>query len=220
MSGFSYDAWAGGIFYPEGLPRKEWLIHYASKFNAIELPHTFFKLPEKEQFVEWQAQVPKNFRFSVKGYQYITHVKKLLGAGEPLKLFMERVTKLRENLACVLWELPALRFIKLKTLEGFLNHLQKYPQMKHVFQFEENAEPTPAILELLQKNQKEVLRPLASLSSSEKINSSFYYLHGSVNDEIKSSVSEIQRILEAGKTCHLYFLNDPQNRCLKKIQEL
>src|SRR3989337_1088114 len=88
--GFSYDHWADGVFYPKDLSRKEWLPFYASQYNSVELNMTFFKVPEKESFVEWQAQVPPEFRFSVKGYNYITHLKKLTGVSEPLRFFMDR----------------------------------------------------------------------------------------------------------------------------------
>ncbi len=31
--GFSYDAWANGIFYPHELPRSKWLSYYSQFFN-------------------------------------------------------------------------------------------------------------------------------------------------------------------------------------------
>ncbi len=86
--GFSYDHWANGFFFPSHLSRSEWLSYYAQQFNAVEISHTFSKVPEKETFTQWHAQTGPEFKFSLRGNQYLTHVKKLKGIGEPLKLFM------------------------------------------------------------------------------------------------------------------------------------
>src|SRR4030095_15475607 len=144
-SGFSHDAWAQGLFYPKDLSRKEWFPFYASRFNSVELNLTFQKVPEKEVFVEWQSQVSQDFKFSLKGFQYITHVKKLTGVSEPLRLFMDRVLKLKGNLACLFWEIPVLGPDRRKLFEGFLNHLKKYPQARHVFEWKD---PSPLPSEL------------------------------------------------------------------------
>ena len=36
ISGYDYPRWAGA-FYPEGLPRREWLRYAGKAFNSIEL---------------------------------------------------------------------------------------------------------------------------------------------------------------------------------------
>jgi uncharacterized protein YecE (DUF72 family) len=44
-SGWSYDGWRG-LFYPEGVPKKQWLGWYATQFSddrnqRLVLPHAF-----------------------------------------------------------------------------------------------------------------------------------------------------------------------------------
>jgi len=44
-SGFSYKDWVGP-FYPEKLPKKDWLTFYAREFKTCELNFTYYRLPD------------------------------------------------------------------------------------------------------------------------------------------------------------------------------
>lgn len=109
-SGWNYPHWANGVFYPAGLSQSKWLEYYAKHFNSVELNVTFYRLVQKKTFQNWYKRTPKNFYFVAKGSRFITHMKKLRAAKEPLNLFMDNVSELKEKLAAVLWQLPpALR---------------------------------------------------------------------------------------------------------------
>ena len=43
-SGWSYDNWVGP-FYPQKLPRNQWLKHYAQHLDTVELNASFYRLP-------------------------------------------------------------------------------------------------------------------------------------------------------------------------------
>jgi uncharacterized protein YecE (DUF72 family) len=207
-SGFSYDHWTDGVFYPQGLPRKEWLAYYASQFDSVELNMTFYKVPEKDSFIEWQAQVPKDFRFSVKGYQYITHVKRLSGASEPLRFFMDRVTKLKENLSCMVWELPPLRPDLIKALEGFIAHLKKYPQVRHAFEIKDSLAPDEKIRDMIRKNKM-------SITESDEIRHedgfTFRYIR-SKGEDIPEWGRRIRKTLSEGTDCYCYLTDDTRGK--------
>lgn len=47
-SGYDYPEWKG-VFYPDDLPRKQFLSYYASQFNALELNNTFYSMPTAER---------------------------------------------------------------------------------------------------------------------------------------------------------------------------
>lgn len=49
------------------------LNRYAGMFRIIELQSTFYRLPTVETAERWRNQVPKNFDFSVKAFQGVTH---------------------------------------------------------------------------------------------------------------------------------------------------
>ena len=75
-SGYSYKEWKGS-FYPQQTGAKEMLPYYASRFHAVELNNTFYRLPPENVVESWKAQVPGKFRFSVKASQTITHFRRL-----------------------------------------------------------------------------------------------------------------------------------------------
>jgi len=214
-SGFSYDHWADGVFYPKGLSRKEWLPYYASQYNSVELNMTFFKVPEKESFVEWQAQVPPEFRFSVKGYNYITHLKKLTGISEPLRFFMDRVSKLKNNLACILWEIPVLGASRQKLLEAFLEHLKKYPKVQYAFDLKDPALQVSEVRGLLRKNKMTVLESEENKQETKKADPfPFRYLHLKGNG-LKDWARALQKSTEDGQSCFAYFTEEALGRSLK-----
>src|SRR5205823_167527 len=64
-SGWSYASWKPG-FYPAGTQQRDFLRHYAERFDTVELNTTAYRLPSEEQFRRWAAQVPDGFRFAVK----------------------------------------------------------------------------------------------------------------------------------------------------------
>ncbi|MFO1518141.1 MAG: DUF72 domain-containing protein [bacterium] len=220
-SGFSYDPWADGVFYPKGLPRKEWLPFYASQFGSVELNLTFQKLPEKESFVQWQTQVPPEFRFSMKGYQYITHLKKLTGVSEPLRLLMDRVTKLKENLSCILWEIPPLPSTRMKLLEGFFQHLKKYPHIRHAFEIKDPAFPLPETIALLAENGMTLAHESSWDENEAPLQSlPFRYLRESGKGNLKILASKVGEISREGKDCYVYFYSDEGDQALRSAREL
>jgi uncharacterized protein YecE (DUF72 family) len=48
-SGWVYDHWRG-VFYPEGLPQRDWLGYYAREFDTAEINNTFYRLPGETAF--------------------------------------------------------------------------------------------------------------------------------------------------------------------------
>src|ERR1041384_2705616 len=80
-SGFSYPAWRGS-FYPEKLPQAKMLAFYASRLGAVEINNTFYRMPRPALLERWAAQTPETFRFVLKSPRSITHMRRLVGAGE------------------------------------------------------------------------------------------------------------------------------------------
>ena len=75
-SGYSYKEWKGN-FYPEDLPAREMLSYYSRRLPAVEINNTFYRLPQASMIENWKAQVPADFRFSIKASQRITHINRL-----------------------------------------------------------------------------------------------------------------------------------------------
>jgi uncharacterized protein YecE (DUF72 family) len=47
-SGWNYDSWRHGVFYPRGLPARRWLAAYAEHFDTVEVNTTFYRLPRRD----------------------------------------------------------------------------------------------------------------------------------------------------------------------------
>ena len=57
-SGWNYDSWRHGVFYPEGLPSRRWLEHYARRFDTVEVNASFYRLPTVKAVQGWVEQTP------------------------------------------------------------------------------------------------------------------------------------------------------------------
>lgn len=105
-SGWEYDHWAG-TFYPDGLPRGRRLLHVAERFDAVEVNGSFYGLLSPDTYRRWARDVPRGFRFALKGSRFITHNKKLTDAGTPLaNFFASGPLVLGRRLGPILWQLP------------------------------------------------------------------------------------------------------------------
>jgi uncharacterized protein YecE (DUF72 family) len=104
-SGYSYKEWKGN-FYPEDLPAKEMLSYYSRRLPAVEINNTFYRLPQASMVENWKAQVPDDFRFSIKATQRITHIKRLNNCAEETKYLLETAALLEQRLGVVLFQLP------------------------------------------------------------------------------------------------------------------
>lgn len=131
-SGYSYKEWKGS-FYPARIPANEMLAYYSTHLRAVELNNTFYRLPQPEMIESWKSQVPKNFRFSVKASQGITHFRRLKDAGWAIKLMLERILALEDRFGAVLFRLPENMEKDLKRLEKFLKDLP--PEIPAAFDF-------------------------------------------------------------------------------------
>jgi uncharacterized protein YecE (DUF72 family) len=104
-SGYQYDHWKG-LFYPPGLPKRDWFGHYARLFDTVEINNTFYRLPEATTFQAWAAAAPAGFLYALKFSRYGTHIKRLREPEEPIRSFLERAELLGELLGPILVQLP------------------------------------------------------------------------------------------------------------------
>jgi uncharacterized protein YecE (DUF72 family) len=104
-SGFSYKEWVGP-FYPDKLPAKAMLEHYATRLPAVEINNTFYRMPNTAAIEGWRAQVPESFRFAMKAPRRITHIKRLKDCADDVAYFLGTLAALEPCLGSVLFQLP------------------------------------------------------------------------------------------------------------------
>jgi len=121
-SGFAYDAWRGP-FYPEDLPARERLRFYAERLPAVEINHTFYRMPKPAVLRSWAGQVPEGFRFAIKASRRITHHKRLKSAEDETEYLLRTVSVLGDRLGALLFQLPPNLRADLERLDAFLDLL-------------------------------------------------------------------------------------------------
>lgn len=118
-SGWHYPHWVGR-FYPASLPGRDWLNYYAGRFDCVEVNNSFYRLPSAANVVQWLAQTPEGFRFSLKASRYISHMKKLRDCAEPLAEFVGLARNFGDRLGPVLIQLPPRWHVNVGRLAEFL----------------------------------------------------------------------------------------------------
>jgi uncharacterized protein YecE (DUF72 family) len=73
-SGFQYDDWVGP-YYPQDLPKKDWLAFYAEEFNTLEINFTYYRMPTARTLAGMARKVPDGFVFTIKAAQEMTHAR-------------------------------------------------------------------------------------------------------------------------------------------------
>ncbi len=215
-SGFNYKHWKE-VFYPPGLPQKRWLEHYCSVFPTVELNVTFYRLPLAGAFNRWYHDTPADFVFSLKGSRYITHLKRLTDAGEPLKLFFERAALLKEKLQVVLWQLPPNFHSDIDRLYYFLRQLRNYP-VRHTFEFRHESWITGDVIDLCRKSKVSIcMADAPEFNFNLPVTADFIYIrrHGAMGvngdytkDFLEQDATRIRGHLSQGRDVFVYFNND------------
>ncbi len=121
-SGFGYKEWRG-TFYPEKLASGEMLAFYATRFPAVELNSTFYRVPSAGVLSVWREQVPDGFRFTAKAPRKLTHFKPLAAPVEDVEFFLRALSRLGEKLGAVLFQLPPSFSKDIGRLQEFLRKL-------------------------------------------------------------------------------------------------
>jgi uncharacterized protein YecE (DUF72 family) len=137
-SGYNYPEWKGS-FYPSDLPAAKMLPYYAGKFPTVEINYTFYRMPTPKLIAGWRAQVPPEFRFTLKAPKRITHDKRLRAAevAESVSGFMTAASELGPQLAALLFQLPPNLKKDLGLLNEFLALLP--PRTTAAFEFRNDS---------------------------------------------------------------------------------
>jgi uncharacterized protein YecE (DUF72 family) len=155
------------------------LAHYIQRFDTVELNNTFYKLPAPASLLAWRNSTPPDFRFTVKGSRFLTHMKKLHNARDGLKRFLDAVDVLESKLDVILFQLPPNWELNPDRLAAFLSLLPSHRRC--AFEFRNATWSTPQIYDLLARhNAAYCIFDLAGYVSPFEVTADFSYirLHG------------------------------------------
>jgi uncharacterized protein YecE (DUF72 family) len=211
-SGWAYPGWKPD-FYPAKLPQKNFLRHYASQLNTVEVNFTFRQLVKETTIQKWIDQTPAGFRFGVKAHQVITHIKRLKKTEDFVPRFLGTIEPLAqaEKLGPVLFQLPPNLKADSTLLEEFLATLPR--AVPSAFEFRHASWFTDEIFDLLKKHN----RALCIAESEERatpdvVTAEFcYYRYRKPSytpDERHAMVERIRQHLAQGRNVFAYFKHE------------
>ena len=210
-SGFAYTSWKPD-FYPQKLASKNFLGHYATRLNAVEVNYTFRQLPKNATLENWVNAVPAGFRFACKAHMRITHINRLKES-EFTDLFFKTLEPLRasKRLGPVLFQLPPNFKADPPLLAAFVEKLPK--DILTTFEFRNATWLTDEVYKLLEKH-----RVALCLAESDKlevprvITSSFVYSRLRKDDYAPAERAEIaERVkeqLSGGRDVYVFFKHE------------
>jgi len=245
-SGFSYAHWRG-VFYPENLPQKDWFSYYVKNFNTVELNVSFYRLPRKEAFESWRKKAGDKFVFAVKGWRWITHIKKLKNCQEEVKRFFETASAIdtpevvlrprhasgynhsRCGRNVVLWQLPPSLKIDPSRLEDFCKALPQ--DFRYAFEFRHPSWGNEKTWKILRKhNAAVVFQDFPEWPIFKGITADFVYLrfHGKTSlysscyteKELKRWAEKIKNWQNQGLDVYGYFNNDALGYAVENAKTL
>lgn len=126
-SGYYYPAWKNK-FYPKGLQPKNWLEHYSSIFNTVELNGTFYRVPKLSDLQKYARITADDFTFSVKMSRYITHTLKLKNSKPHIEEFQSLIREgLGDKLSFFLFQLPPSFHYSEENMEAVISNIPNDP---------------------------------------------------------------------------------------------
>ena len=210
-SGFAYPKWKPD-FYPAKLAQKNFLSHYATRLNAVEINYTFRHLPSTATLENWVAATSSGFVFACKAHQRITHILRLKES-EFIQAFFRAIDPLRSarRLGPVLFQLPPNFKCDPPLLAAFL---EKLPQeVRCAFEFRNQTWLTDETYRLLEKHGVALC-----LAESEKfevpkvITAGFVYTRLRKDDyspEERTQISaDVQKLQADGRDVYVFFKHE------------
>ncbi|MGA2991783.1 MAG: DUF72 domain-containing protein, partial [Candidatus Korobacteraceae bacterium] len=151
-SGWAYKAWQPE-FFPPKLPQKQFLRHYATQLNAVEVNYTFRHLLSERTIANWLEETPASFRFAIKAHQSITHLRRLTNAEDALQRFLSSIQPMAAagRLGPVLFQLPPIFKADAERLDSFLAMLPR--SLKAAFEFRDRSWFQETIYETLRRHR-------------------------------------------------------------------
>jgi uncharacterized protein YecE (DUF72 family) len=215
-SGWSYKGWIGK-FYPGKINPSEFLPYYAKHFNTAEVNSTFYRLPFEGVVKGWYKKTPSDFCFSLKISRTITHYRKLKDVEEPLKIFFERISPLKEKTGAILHQFPPSLKIDDELLKEYLKKLPENYQ--HAIEFRHSSWFRKEIYKILTKynialviinspNWEEIWETTANFSYIRMHGAESLYNYCYKKEELEELYKKISKKFKNIEKLYVYFNND------------
>ena len=211
-SGFAYASWKPS-FYPAKLKAADFLNHYASRLNCVEINYTFRRLPSASTLQAWVEATPAGFVFAVKANMRITHILRLKNAQQATELFFKMIDPLRTSrrLGPVLFQLPPAMKCDVPLLRDYLALLPE--GQRYAFEFRHASWLTEEVYNALrERNISLCLAESERLEIPEVITADFVYYRLRKPDytdaDIDTFASRSKELLATNRDLYLMFKHE------------
>lgn len=213
-SSYATTSWQP-LFFPEGLPRKQWFDYYCQYFNTYEINFTFYRFPTVKSLESWYDKTPDDFVFSIKVPKTITHIKRIENCKEEIDKFYNVAQQgLKDKLGCVLFQLPPSFSYATERLENIIINLN--PKFTNIVEFRHESWWKQEVMEKLSDNNItfcNVNYPKLPSSVVKTTENGYVRMHGNprlfyseyTKEQIKALYSEVKNL--NFKKAYVYFNN-------------
>jgi uncharacterized protein YecE (DUF72 family) len=199
------------------------LHYYSSIFNSIEVNGTFYKTPLRSTFEKWAAEVPDDFRFTIKFTKEISHSKALRYDPATIVHFMDAASGLGIKKGSLLIQFPGKidleYFIHVEEILEQLRTNNTLQDWRTAIEFRNESWYISETTEMLKEYDVAMVmhdyRKAKVLSDTGTANFTYVRFHGPAGnyrdsyDEntLDEKAEMISAMLHAGKDVYAYFNN-------------
>jgi uncharacterized protein YecE (DUF72 family) len=234
-SGYQYDHWRG-LFYPEGLAKRNWFEHYLRHFSSVEVNATFYHLFKETTFEKWRSQAPEGFVYVLKLWRWITHRKRLHEAGEDILTFLSRALLLEDRLGAVLVQLPPGLHRHDERLQVFFDDWHRAERalkrpVRTALEFRHTSWFVPEVYAILRKHGAALcVADMPAINGYREVTADFIYLrlHGKPSlyytlyseEELGDWARWVRPFMLKGTDVYAYFDNDGDAHAVQNALQL
>ena len=210
--------------FPDEFQSTSRLTYYASLFNSLEINSSFYKVPRPQTFERWSSEVPDKFKFTVKLWKQVTHVKLLKFRSQDIDFFMKAANRLdNSKKGCLLVQFPpSITVDYLKKLETLLRRIDKNNPgraWRTCIEFRHKSWYTADVYTLLSRFDAALVlhdMPASKISVTKApvvfVNLRFHgikgdYRGGYTPEQLQRYAGKIKRWIKQGKDVYAYFNN-------------
>lgn len=150
-SGFYYKDWIGS-FYPSNIKREDFFYFYSRIFNALEVNSSFYKIPPMSTTEKLAKIAPKDFKFTFKIPQTITH--QFIFNNKDIYNFKKSLEPIIEQnkLGGILAQFPYSFHKNHKNIQILMKTIEILKNIKIIVEFRSKEWIDDEILSILQEN--------------------------------------------------------------------
>ena len=222
-SGFAYKEWKPS-FYPQGVPQRAFLEHYATVLSTVEINNTFYRMPSESLLSGWRERTPEAFRFTLKAPRQITHNKRLADAEDAVSRFLTAARTLGDRLGMILFQCPPNLARDDALLTDFASSLPGAP-FRFAMEFRHPSWDDDGVRDLMSKTGVAwCVAEVEGTATMHRTARGFSYLRlrkdAYTDAEIDAWAAQVHAAADDGADVYVYFKHEDEARAPAYAQRL